>query len=179
VQRRGTGAAEERLRNVTMSLGTSPCTLGKRYVRQGSVADARPAGSQAPATASRALGFTQIGDVARLEGGRSSATATAAPVTIHLLPPPRRSEGGRLGTGRKGCHCDPRGDQAKRNIPHDPASFCLVVALANVPGSVAGALGRSPDISRWQLFRLATGGRAWHGTVPGEFKSVCRESRWP
>ena len=61
---------------------------------------------------------TQIGDVALLDGRCGSATATAAPVTIHLLPPLRRSEGGRLSTGRKGRHCQPRGDQTKRKVPH-------------------------------------------------------------
>jgi hypothetical protein len=55
--------------------------------------------------------------------GYGSAATTAAPITIHLLPPLRRSEGSRLGTGRKGGDCDPRGDQTKRNVPHDLPHF--------------------------------------------------------
>jgi hypothetical protein len=91
-----TAAAEQRLRNVTRS-----------------VAQACPA-----------MASTQIGDVALLDREWcGSAAATAAPVAIHLLPPLRRSEGGRLSTGRKGRHCDPRGDQTKRNVSHDLPHF--------------------------------------------------------
>jgi hypothetical protein len=51
------------------------------------------------------------------------AATTAAPFTIHLLPPLRRSKGSRLATGRKGGDCDPRDDQTQRNVSHDLPHF--------------------------------------------------------
>jgi hypothetical protein len=47
---------------------------------------------------------------------------------------------------------------------------CLILlgsCSGNVPSSAATALRRSPDISRWQLFRLATGGRPVRRCRPG------------
>src|SRR5215467_10208861 len=54
--------------------------------------------------------------------------------------------------------------------------ICLVVALGNVPSGVASALRRSPDIFRWQLFRLVSGGRPHGGGAATELTADCGES---
>ena len=105
----------------------------------------------------------------------SSAATTAAPISIHLLPPLRRSEGSRLGTGCKGGDCDQRGDQTQRNVPHDLPHFAFGTRSGNVPGTTASALRRSPDISRWQLFRRVTAGRPGRAALLSHTVFPCQD----